>query len=236
MGKGSQLLIAFYTVVALWLSLYGFQAIVLTALYLRHRHQASPLAEVADDDWPVTVVQLPVYNERYVVERLIGAAAALDYPPDKLIIQVLDDSTDDTRRSRWQGQSICLARGLDVRVVHRVDRQGFKAGALAEGLAQVDAEFVAVFDADFRPLPEFLRKTVAALLARPDAGMVQTRWSHLNQEYSYLTRAQSIALDGHFVVEQTARNRSGLLINFNGSGGCGRVHRGGRGLAVRYHD
>lgn len=222
MGKGSRLLIVFYTVVALWLSLYGFQAIVLTALYLRHRNRTSPLAEVADTDWPVTVVQLPVYNERYVVERLIDAAAALDYPPDKLIIQVLDDSTDETTQIATARAEYHRARGLDVRVIHRVDRQGYKAGALAEGLAQVDAEFAAVFDADFRPLPDFLRKTVAALLARPDAGMVQTRWSHLNQEYSYLTRAQSIALDGHFVVEQTARNRSGLLINFNGSGGVWR--------------
>lgn len=216
------MLIAFYTVVALWLSLYGFQAIVLTVLFLRHRHQAAQAVDVADADWPVTVVQLPVYNERYVVERLIDAAAALDYPREKLIVQVLDDSTDDTTAIAVARAQHHRDHGIDVRVVHRTDRQGFKAGALAEGLAQVDAEYVAVFDADFRPLPDFLRRTVAALLARPDAGMVQTRWSHLNQEYSYLTWAQSLALDGHFVVEQTARNRSGLLINFNGSGGVWR--------------
>lgn len=216
------MLVALYTVVALWLSLYGFQALALTLLYFRHRRASSPAAPVAEGEWPPVLVQLPVFNERYVVERLIEAAVGLDYPRNRLVIQVLDDSTDDTTAIA----EACAARhrteGVDVRVLHRVDRSGYKAGALAWGLAQADAEFVAVFDADFRPKPDFLRRTVAAMVARPDAGMVQTRWSHLNDNYSYLTHAQSLALDGHFVVEQTARNRSGLLINFNGSGGVWR--------------
>ncbi len=177
---------------------------------------------MADGEWPAVVVQLPIFNERYVVERLIDAAVALDYPRDRLVVQVLDDSTDDTTAIAEACAARHRAEGTDVRVLHRVDRSGFKAGALAWGLGQVDGEFVAVFDADFRPKPDFLRRTIAAMVARPDAGMVQTRWSHLNDNYSYLTHAQSLALDGHFVVEQTARSRSGLLINFNGSGGVWR--------------
>lgn len=220
------MLVVFYTVVALWLSLYGFQALALTLLYFRHRRPASSAAVVSEGDWPSVVVQLPIYNERYVVERLIDAAAELDYPADRLTIQVLDDSTDDTMAIAEACAARHRAAGTDVRVLHRVDRTGFKAGALAWGLTQVEAEssaeFVAVFDADFRPRQDFLRRTIAALVARPDVGMVQTRWSHLNDNYSYLTHAQSLALDGHFVVEQTARNRSGLLINFNGSGGVWR--------------
>ena len=216
------LLVALYAVVALWLSLYGFQALALTVLYFRHRLASSPAAAIAEGDWPSVIVQLPVFNERYVVERLIDSAAALDYPRDRLIIQVLDDSTDDTTEIAAARAALHRDAGIDVRVLHRDDRRGYKAGALAWGLGQVNGEFVAVFDADFRPRPDFLRRTNAALIARPDVGMVQTRWSHLNDEYSYLTHVQSLALDGHFVVEQTARNRSGLLINFNGSGGVWR--------------
>lgn len=216
------LLVALYVVVALWLSLYGFQALALTVLYFRHRRSSSPAVTISEGDWPSVIVQLPVFNERYVVERLIDSAAALDYPRDRLIIQVLDDSTDDTTAIASARAAFHRNAGIDVRVLHRDDRRGYKAGALAWGLRQVEGEFTAVFDADFRPRPDFLRRTVSALLARPDVGMVQTRWSHLNDEYSYLTHVQSLALDGHFVVEQTARNRSGLLINFNGSGGVWR--------------
>jgi cellulose synthase/poly-beta-1,6-N-acetylglucosamine synthase-like glycosyltransferase len=216
------LLVVLHTVVALWLSLYGFQALALTILYFRHRRASLPAAQPAEGNWPSVAVQLPVYNERYVVERLIDAAAALNYPRGRLTIQVLDDSTDDTTSIAEARARLHRAAGIDVCVMHRTDRAGFKAGALSWGLAQTAAEFVAVFDADFRPKPDFLRKTVSAMVEDPRAGMVQTRWSHLNDEYSYLTHAQSLALDGHFVVEQTARNRSGLLINFNGSGGVWR--------------
>ena len=167
-------------------------------------------------------VQLPIYNERHVVERLIDAAAALDYPADRLEIQVLDDSTDDTTAIAEARAAYHRALGVDVQVLHRPERGGFKAGALAWGMGQTGAEFIAVLDADFRPHPDFLRLTIPPMVARPDVGMVQARWSHLNEEYSPLTRVQSLALDGHFVVEQTARSRSGLLINFNGSGGVWR--------------
>jgi cellulose synthase/poly-beta-1,6-N-acetylglucosamine synthase-like glycosyltransferase len=163
-----------------------------------------------------------VYNEQHVVERLIDAAAALDYPRDRLEIQVLDDSSDETTALAEARAEFHRTRGADVRVIRRPERLGYKAGALAYGLTQTSAEFIAVFDADFRPAPDFLRSTITALMAAPEAGMVQTRWAHLNDTYSPLTRVQALALDGHFVVEQMGRNRSGFLINFNGSGGVWR--------------
>ncbi len=209
-------------VMALWLALYGVQAFILTFLYLRHRSDQPAAADMTGRDWPTVAVQLPIFNERHVVERLMDAAAALDYPRDRLEIQVLDDSTDDTTALAEARAAYHRARGVNVRVLHRVERSGFKAGALAAGLAQTRAEFLAVFDADFVPPPHFLRRVIPHLMARPDVGMLQTRWAHLNEQYSAFTRAQSLALDAHFVVEQTGRNRSGLLINFNGSGGVWR--------------
>lgn len=221
-GEASVLLRLLYGLVVVWLSVYGWQAFVLTVLYFRHRAERPPLPRLKPGQWPSVAVQLPVYNERHVVERLIDAAAALDYPRDRLEIQVLDDSLDDTTRLAEAAAAGYRARGVNVRVLHREERTGYKAGALAWGLKQTTAEFVAVFDADFRPRPDFLRQTIPQMVARPDVGMVQARWSHLNDTYSPLTHAQSLALDGHFVVEQTGRNRSGLLINFNGSGGVWR--------------
>lgn len=211
-----------YTLTLLWLSVYGFQSLLLTVLYLRHRRDVAPEAQVDEASWPRVAVQLPIYNEQHVVERLIDAVAALDYPRDRLEIQVLDDSSDETTALAAARVAHHRARGVDVCLLRRTDRAGFKAGALAWGMAQTDAEFLAVFDADFRPRPDWLRRTIPALSVRPDAGMAQTRWSHLNDDYSALTHIQSLALDGHFVVEQTARSRSGLLINFNGSGGVWR--------------
>lgn len=219
---GRALVALLYTLTVVWLSVYALQSLLLTLLFLRHRREAAPALPVAEADWPRVAVQLPVYNERHVVERLIDAAAGLDYPADRLEIQVLDDSTDDTTALAEARAAQHRAAGVAVRVVRRPQRDGFKAGALAWGLEQTDAEFIAVFDADFRPRPDFLRRTIPPMLARPDVGMAQTRWSHLNEDYNPLTHVQSLALDGHFVVEQTARNRSGLLINFNGSGGVWR--------------
>ncbi len=214
--------IVLYTLTVLGLSVYALQSLLLTILYFKHRHDITPMAVIAEDAWPRVTVQLPIFNEMYVVERLIDAAAALDYPRDRLQVQVLDDSTDETTALAEARAAQHRKEGVDVRVLHRTDRAGFKAGALAWGLAQTDAEFLAVFDADFQPRPDWLRRIIPAMLARPDVGMGQTRWSHLNEEYSPLTRVESLALDGHFVVEQTARSRSGLLINFNGSGGVWR--------------
>ena len=188
-----------------------------------------------DRPWPAVLVQLPIYNERYVVERLIDAAAALDYPPHRLAVQVLDDSTDDTVSIARARAAFHRARGRNVTYHHRADRAGFKAGALAEGLARsTDAadspgssadkqdQLIAVFDADFVPPPDFLRRVIPAFWADARLGMLQARWEHLNPDQNLLTRAQALGADGYFLVDQVARSSAGLLMNFNGSAGVWR--------------
>lgn len=179
------------------------------------RRPAPPLA------CPAVTVQLPVYNERLVVERLIGAVAALDYPAGLLEIQVLDDSTDDTSALAAAAVARYRARGVDIAHVRRAGRAGFKAGALAGGLERARGELVAVFDADFVPPPDFLRRTVPHF-ADPRVGMVQARWGHLNRDRSALTRAQSVLLDAHFLLEHRTRCGGGLFFNFNGTAGVWR--------------
>ena len=210
-----------YMIAALLVALYGANALLMAALHLRRRKESSPQPP-EPEDWPVVTVQLPVYNELYVVNRLIDAVARLDYPRDRLQVQVLDDSTDETTRLACARVAYHRAQGLDIELLHRQDRQGFKAGALARGLETAKGEFVAIFDADFVPQPDFLKRTVPHLVGDPVLGFVQTRWGYLNPEYSALTRAQTVALDGHFVVEMLARNRNGLLMNFNGTAGVWR--------------
>ena len=171
--------------------------------------------------WPVVTVQLPIFNEKYVAERLIEAVCRLDYPRDRLEIQVLDDSTDETARLVARLVERKRDEGFDIHHLHRRERPGFKAGALAAGLDVARGELVAVFDADFVPCPEFLRASVPHF-ADAEIGMVQARWGHINRDYSLLTRAQAILLDGHFVVEHTARHREGCFFNFNGTAGIWR--------------
>lgn len=172
--------------------------------------------------WPVVTIQLPIYNELYVAGRLIDEVARMDYPADRLEIQVLDDSTDETTAivaglvGRWR------TRGVDIQHVRRSGRVGFKAGALAHGLELARGELIAIFDADFLPRPDFLRETVPVLLADPDLAFVQARWGHLNRDFSLLTRLQALAIDGHFGVEQAARSGSGHWFNFNGTAGIWR--------------
>lgn len=173
------------------------------------------------DDWPMVTVQLPMYNETAVARRAIEAACALDYPTDRLEIQVLDDSTDGSEMIAREVVASMALRGHDVCLIHRQDRIGFKAGALAEGLQTAKGEFVAVFDADFVPGADFLRQTIGHF-SDSRVGMVQTRWSHLNRGDSALTRSQAVFLDGHFVIEHTARAGSGRWFNFNGTGGIWR--------------
>ncbi len=211
----------FHAVVAITLAIYGANALLLTLLYLRRRRQP-PAAPPEPADWPAVTVQAPVFNELHVVERLIDALAALDYPRDRLQIQILDDSTDETTALAAASAERYRSQGLAIELVHRQPRPGFKAGALAAAMPQVTGEFVAIFDADFVPAPDFLRRTVPHLLAQPQSGFLQTRWSHLNAPYSLLTQAQALALDGHFVVEQTVRQRSGWLFGFNGTAGLWR--------------
>jgi len=210
-----------YLVTVVLVALYGANALLLAALYLHRRRQpTSPAPE--PEVWPVVSVQLPIYNELYVVERLIDAVARLDYPQGRLQVQILDDSTDETTRLAEACVALHRARGLEIELIHRQNRSGFKAGALANGLQTAQGELIAVFDADFVPPPSFLKQTVPHLAANPRLGFVQTRWGYLNADYSAMTRAQTLALDGHFVVEHMGRNRNGLLVNFNGTAGVWR--------------
>ncbi|NNF58647.1 MAG: glycosyltransferase [Rhodothermaceae bacterium] len=199
----------------------------LNLLWLTWRHraqgglQASPVVP-EPTEWPHVTIQLPLFNERFVVERLIDATAQLDYPTGRLEIQVLDDSTDDTRRLAAKRVALWQARGIDIKVVTRPDRRGFKAGALAYGLPRARGTFVAIFDADFIPPRDFLRRTVPLLAADEGLGLVQARWDHLNDTASVLTRVQAALLDTHFVIEQDVRSTQGLLMNFNGTAGLWR--------------
>lgn len=207
--------------IALGISIiYGFHRYSIVRLYYRNRRQV-PTAPPPPDDWPTVAVQLPIYNERYVMERLIRAVAQMDYPKDRLEIQVLDDSTDDTTEIAGACVEALQGEGCAVAHVRRGTREGFKAGALAEGLKTARGEFIAVFDADFAPPPDLLRRVIPHFSDRT-VGMIQTRWGHLNRDYSLLTKVQAIFLDGHFVMEHGARCRSGLFFNFNGTAGVWR--------------
>lgn len=217
--------IILYVVTGVWLAIYGLNALALAGLYLYQRRKPTDSSQplpLETQSPPSVTVQLPIYRERHVVERLIDATAALDWPRERLQIQVLDDSDDETTALARARVEYHQRRGLDIELVRRPNRKGYKAGALAVGMTRAWGEFIAIFDADFIPPRDFLRHTISPFLNRPALGLVQTRWAHLNAAYSPLTRAQSLALDGHFVVEQTARNRSGLLMNFNGTAGVWR--------------
>jgi len=211
-----------YALALLGLLLYGLNAYVMIALHWRTRRLA-PAAPPPPDPaaWPLVTVQLPLYNERYVAGRLLEAVGALDYPADRLEIQVLDDSTDDTAAIVAETAQRLGARGVNVVHVRRAERTGFKAGALAWGLARARGEFVAIFDADFVPPWDFLRRTIPHF-ADARVAVVQTRWGHLNRDFSLVTVAQSLGIDGHFGVEQAARCRAHLLLNFNGTAGVWR--------------
>lgn len=212
-------LVVYFGVLAV-LSMYGSHRYRMAFLYYRHKYKL-PTPKGPLKVLPRVTIQLPVFNEQYVVERLIDAVCRIEYPRDLFEVQVLDDSTDDTcgiaraRVEQWKGQ------GVDISYVHRTNRTGFKAGALEHGLTLAKGEFVAVFDADFVPAPDFLTRTVP-FFSDDRIGMVQVRWGHLNREFSLLTQAQSILLDGHFIIEHTARNRSGCFFNFNGTAGVWR--------------
>lgn len=199
--------------------LYSIAQAHLLIYFFRNKKQLKYKPELERQSLPKVTVQLPIYNEMYVVERLIESVAVLRYPKDKLEIQILDDSTDST--SDIIIQKIKTYPQVNFKYLHRSDRKGFKAGALREGLAEATGEFIAIFDADFMPDPEFLLKTIPHF-EEDKVGMVQSRWTHLNKNYSLLTRLQAFALDAHFMVEQIGRNSQGAFINFNGTGGIWR--------------
>jgi len=220
MSTAEIVFLAVYFAVLSVLSLYGSHRYRMAFLYYRHKF-ALPTPKSKLLRLPRVTVQLPIFNEMYVVERLIDSVCRIEYPRHLFEVQVLDDSTDETCSiasavvARWR------EAGIDIAYVHRTNRKGFKAGALENGLASAKGELVAVFDADFVPAPDFLTRTVP-FFSDAKTGMVQVRWGHLNREFSLLTRAQSILLDGHFIIEHTARNRSGCFFNFNGTAGVWR--------------
>ncbi len=219
----SYVLIALYTGMLTFILLYSLVQLGLVISYLRARRQKKTTGQepAGFDRWPKVTVQLPVYNERYVVQRLIDAIMALDYPTDQLEVQVLDDSTDDTVKLVANAVINYQAAGRNIRHIRRSNRKGFKAGALAGGLAVSEGAFVAIFDADFVPKPDFLLKCIP-YFSDPAIGLVQSRWEHLNEEHSLLTRMQAFALNAHFTVEQGGRCAANHFINFNGTAGVWR--------------
>jgi cellulose synthase/poly-beta-1,6-N-acetylglucosamine synthase-like glycosyltransferase len=205
------------------LAIYGFHRSQLVYLFFKTREKVpKPDRIFGEEELPVITVQLPLFNERYVCERLIESVAQFDYPRGKLEIQVLDDSTDDTTEIARAKVFEIAERGYQITLIHRTDRTGYKAGALENGLRTARGELVAVFDADFTPPSTILRDTVH-YFSDGGVGMVQARWDHINRGYSMLTRIQSLMLDGHFVIEHGARQRSGRFFNFNGTAGIWRI-------------
>jgi cellulose synthase/poly-beta-1,6-N-acetylglucosamine synthase-like glycosyltransferase len=219
-----------YFVVMVILAFYGIHRYQLVWLYYRNKRKAAhsnqPPARFPEDQLPFVTVQLPIYNEQFVIDRLIDACCRIDYPRDRFEIQVLDDSTDETTLA---AESIVqrYAAGTEglppqpIVYLHRTNRHGYKAGALEEGLKTAKGELVAIFDADFVPPPDWLRRVVDQF-TDPTIGMVQTRWTHLNRNYSFLTQVEAILLDGHFVLEHGGRSRAGVYFNFNGTAGMWR--------------
>ena len=217
------IVIIVYGVLLMFILAYSLVQLSLARTYARRfkSNQTLVIPEVLEA-WPVVTIQLPVYNELYVVERLIDAVAAIDYPADKLEIQVLDDGNDDSVELAINRVAYWKSKGINIEHIQRPDRVGYKAGALACGLEVAKGEFTAIFDADFIPDPLFLRKTIPFLMADPSIGVVQTKWEHVNEDYSMLTRMQAFGLDAHFSVEQVGRNENGHFINFNGTAGVWR--------------
>ena len=211
------ILVPYFTVLII-LSCYGIHRYHMIRGYWKYRKQMPTKAPRKFDQLPRVTVQLPIYNEQYVVERLVEEASKLDYPHELLQIQVLDDSTDETHAFTERLVAEYRANGLPIEYIHRTNRDGYKAGALQNGLKTATGEIVAIFDADFIPPVDFLRRTVD-YFADPKVGMVQTRWGYLNRHYNLLTEVQAMLLDGHFVLEHVARSGGGRFFNFNGTAG-----------------
>jgi len=220
MTPAETLTLSAYFFVLIVLAVYGWHRYYLVYLYMRNRAK-EPRPGPQLDPLPVVTVQLPLYNEMYVADRLIDAVCRIEYPRELLEIQVLDDSVDETCSIAELAVRRSALQGVDIKYFHRPDRTGFKAGALEAGLKVARGEFIAIFDADFVPTPDFLTRLMPHFSDR-GIGMVQARWGHINQDYSLLTKIQSILLDGHFVLEHGGRNRAGRFFNFNGTAGMWR--------------
>jgi cellulose synthase/poly-beta-1,6-N-acetylglucosamine synthase-like glycosyltransferase len=217
-------LVVLYFSVLAGLSMYGLHRLHLVYLCRKHRKQiasAQVCPTLTEDELPIVTIQLPLFNESTVAARLLEAVALMDYPREKLEIQVLDDSTDETKLMVERHVEELRGRGVDAVYIHRTDRTGYKAGALDNGLKRAKGDLVAVFDADFIPQPSFLRSIVGHF-QDPKVAVVQTRWGHINRDHSMLTQVQALMLDGHHLVENRARFGAGLLFNFSGTGGMWR--------------
>ena len=217
-------IIAIYSISLLLIFFYSLAQLNLLVNYLgyKRRNKEAPKYNLLDPkEIPFVTIQLPIYNEEYVVERLLDNISKIEYPMSKLEIQVLDDSTDDSVHDTAKRIKALQETGLDIQHIRRTNRQGYKAGALKEGLDMAKGEFIAIFDADFLPSSDWLKKTVIYFKDQ-EIGVVQTRWGHINREYSTLTRIQAFALDAHFTLEQVGRNAKGHFINFNGTAGIWR--------------
>ena len=220
MTLAESLILASYFFVLVILAVYGWHRYYMVYLYMKHKHEV-PVPKGHFDELPVVTIQLPLFNEMYVVDRLVDAVCAIDYPREKLEIQVLDDSTDETCAIAENAVRRHAAAGIDIKYIHRTDRSGYKAGALEAAMYVARGNFIAIFDADFIPEADFLKATVHHF-TDPKVAMVQTRWGHLNEDYSLLTKIQAILLDAHFVLEHGSRNRGGCFFNFNGTAGIWR--------------
>lgn len=219
----SKIILGIYFACLLLVLFYAILQLSLAIAYVRNKKKKKSAVKPVYDPatTPMVTVQLPMFNELYVAERIIETVAAFDYPADKLQIQVLDDSTDETKDVIAAKVAEVAARGVNIQHVHRVDRTGYKAGALDAAMDQVQGEFIAIFDADFVPDKDFLQLTMP-YFQDENVGVVQTRWGHINKDYSLLTELQAFGLNGHFAIEQGGRNSSGHFINFNGTGGIWR--------------
>lgn len=220
MTAAETIILASYFFVLVILAVYGWHRYYMVYLYMRHKHEV-PVPRASFDALPTVTIQLPLFNEMYVVDRLVDSVCAIDYPRERLEIQVLDDSTDETRQIAELAVRRHAAQGVDIKYLHRTDRTGYKAGALDAGMKVARGQFIAIFDADFLPKPDFLMRTVH-YFTDPKVAMVQTRWGHINEDYSLLTKIQAILLDAHFVLEHGSRNRAGCFFNFNGTAGIWR--------------
>lgn len=209
-----------YTISLSVILLFSLGQAYLIFFYLRSKRRKA-IIPLLGKYIPKVTVQLPLYNERYVVERLINSICALDYPKDKLEIQVLDDSKDDSLALTTAIIAEKKALGFDIHHITRTKNIGFKAGALQNGLNRANGEFIAIFDADFLPEKDFLKQLIP-YFQKENVGMVQSRWGHINKDYSLLTKVQGFGLDGHFTIEQSGRNKAGLFMNFNGTAGIWR--------------
>ncbi len=215
----NKILLGTYGIFLFILFIYSINSLLLLIYYRKKRNNEPMKSSVLD--FKRVTIQLPIFNEMYVAERLIKAVCEIEYPKNLLEIQVLDDSTDETKEIIDRIVKLKSSEGFNIKTIRRKNRTGYKAGALKNGLLTASGDFIAIFDADFIPAPDFLLKTLPYFHSEK-TGMVQTRWGHLNENFSFLTMLQALALNGHFVIEQTVRNKKGFFINFNGTGGVWR--------------